>query len=1001
MAPVVPIRQPDQQATQPMRRVDASPDAFGAAIGRAMVSAGGNIQDLGSALKVEEDKQAATNVTDAYTEASKKLRDAQFDPEKGLLNRQGKDAAGITQATEQTSQTIFAEISGNLKTDQEREAFKRMWARKQESAVDGSAEYEFRQRKALQQETKTSALSNLQDDVVANYKNPKALQANIDAARAIIRQNPDGLSDEGLEKLERQGISSLHASVIQRLVADSPGEALDYYEAHKGEVEGSDHATITSWIKGVSNVRTAKTATDEITNSGPAISIYKAVEGAESNGNPDAEGFRANADGKRAQGVMQLMPDTAREAAVAMGLSDVAAKTDKELGEFFSTKEGAAVNRKIGSYYLNKQLKTFDGDLEAALIAYNAGPENARKFLNGDRDYKTLPRGSETYAYVKKVMGSYLGVDLNAANEDEGSKAIQDAVNPKQPGARFQGDSKAFLMEKLQKGHPDTYINDLQPIMADSLAAMMKSAPDSVKAGLDILSGARSADKQAVIISRNIEKYGLSRKDWDADVVTLGPVEAGKKWAKDFKEAGLSRMIAKPGGSRHQHGDAVDLGWNGGKFANAPDDVKKWVHDNASRFGLKFPMGHEPWHIETEGARDPKAKTSRFATVSQDRMDQAFTDNPPDVRVQSDGQVPSPAAIYSNTFKPYTVGQDKSDLNDWLAAANERYGDNPPLLAEVTRQLTQKYETQVAEQKQQVDQLQQGLYAKVLNGEKVADMDRNALLAVGEDNVGKLMKIEEKFAKADNPDETDEATYIELSRMSPEDLRAANLMDYADRLSRADLKSWADKQAAVSRPASRDQMSAGMRTRTQIVSSAVDTLGLNPKPGTDDAKTVALLDRSVDERIAAFTAEKGVPPDPIEVQKIVDQLVMEGTVRKDWAIDDTKKVFELTPEEQGQFYPGDEKLYVDSYGDIPPERTQAVRNVFTKVYPSMADKANEEGEVQIYNDMVRIEQGAAPAPPDDLAPQIKQLFSKKYGRAPTLEEQAAVYRRLILKATGQ
>lgn len=965
-----------RQRTNAMREVNPSPDVMGASIGRALVSAGGNIRDLGAAFKEEEQKQDATAVMDAYTQGTKRLRDAQFDPENGLYTKQGKDAVDITARTEQTSQTIFSEISDGLKTPEQKEEFKRMWQRKSESAIDGAANYEFDQAKAVRKETKTSALANLQDDAVENYNNPKALAANFDAARAMIRANPDGLSAEGVTRLEREGISSLHTSVVQRLVQDSPGKALDYYEAHKNEIEGTDHATINGWIKGVSNIRDAKTAVDEIKNSGPAISIYNAVEKVESNGIADAEGFRADADGQRAQGLMQLMPDTAREAALSMGLKDVAALNDKDLGEFFSTAAGQKVNRKIGAFYLNKQLVANKGDLEAALIAYNAGPANASKFLNGDRDYSVLPKGAETYSYVKKVMGAYLGVDLSHAKEDDGSRGIQDAVNPKQPGARYRGDSQEFLLSKLAKGKDTEHITAMQPIMRDSLAAMMNAAPDNVKEGLGILSGTRTVERQQQL--------------WNAAVKKYGSAEKARKW------------VAPPGKSQHNHGNAADLSWNGDYFSKAPADVQKWVHDNSARFGLTFPLPNEAWHIETEDARSGK-KTSRFATVDIDPARMAASEDAPGT-VVSDGIGPSPASIYTNVTQPYTVGQQKSDINDWMQAAEDRYADDPAKLAEVQRQLKQDYDRSAYEQKTAVEQKQMELYAKVIAGQSVADMDRNDLLAVGEDNVGKLMTIEDKFAKRNNPDETDPEAYVRLSRMSPEELRDTNLVkDYGHLLSKGDLLKWADKQAAATRPATRDQASAGMRTRTQIVSSTVDMLGLNPKPGTADAKSVAMLDRALDERIAAFAVEKGVAPDATEIQKMVDGLVMEGTVKgSGWISDDTKRVFELTPEEKGQFYPGDDDQYAGSYGDIPVEREQAVANVFAKIYPGLDAKgANEEGKVTLYNDMLRIEQGAAPTPPDDLAPQIRQAYAKKYGVAPDAAQLADIYRRMILKSVGR
>ncbi|WP_159953039.1 PLxRFG domain-containing protein [Rhizobium sp. 18065] len=159
------------------------------------------------------------------------------------------------------------------------------------------------------------------------------------------------------------------------------------------------------------------------------------------------------------------------------------------------------------------------------------------------------------------------------------------------------------LLSKLQPGKPETYIRDMSDGLRGGLTSMFDEAPDFVKAGLDILSGARSPKRQAEIIAENAGKYGFDREAWVQDVNELGPVEAGKKWRPQFRELGLTKNIGMPGTSKHQEGTAADLGWKGGKFANAPKEVREWVHENATRYDLTFPMGHEPWHIETASAR--------------------------------------------------------------------------------------------------------------------------------------------------------------------------------------------------------------------------------------------------------------------------------------------------------------------------------------------------------------------------------------------------------------
>lgn len=79
-----------------------------------------------------------------------------------------------------------------------------------------------------------------------------------------------------------------------------------------------------------------------------------------------------------AQGLAQLMPGTARDLGV-------------DPKDPFANIEG-------GARYLREQLDRFDGDLEKALAAYNAGPGRVER-ADG------IPRIRETQNYVSSIMG--------------------------------------------------------------------------------------------------------------------------------------------------------------------------------------------------------------------------------------------------------------------------------------------------------------------------------------------------------------------------------------------------------------------------------------------------------------------------------------------------------------------------------------------------------------------------------------------------------------------
>jgi hypothetical protein len=137
-------------------------------------------------------------------------------------------------------------------------------------------------------------------------------------------------------------------------------------------------------------------------------------------------------------------------------------------------------------------------------------------------------------------------------------------------------------------GKDRSHVDGLTDLKATRLSAFLQDNPH----GVEIISGARSIERQQQLWNQALQKYG--------------------------SEAEARKWVAPPGKSQHNHGQAADLRYK-------TDEARKWAHENAAKYGLAFPLGNEPWHVETAEARQGKAPQP----ATQQRDPGMFAEAPP------------------------------------------------------------------------------------------------------------------------------------------------------------------------------------------------------------------------------------------------------------------------------------------------------------------------------------------------------------------------------------
>lgn len=347
---------PGVQARDPGLAV--SPNAFGAQIGAAQQQFGQSLGDVAATAKFMADKRQATEdgafVARAHRELNTKLYET-------LLEAQTKaESADDFLATVQplyssAVQETLSGLKGRYKPSEE------ALARYEEIAQGMQESYEL---KAITFE-------------------------NNEKVRAYQRE----FKEEVNSLAESVAVQGDLGTALQTLDAAATGFQGAFTPSEFAELKDNARATLAiAYVE--SRLGQNPRAVRDAARGYARTSLSGAVIDQESGGNPDA------ISPKGAVGLMQVMPDTARQIAAELG--DKNFPTDGSNEEVTAYLKREDVNLRYGNHYLAKQLRTFGGDVEAALIAYNGGPGRARQWIKAGRDDSVLP--DETAKYYKAVL---------------------------------------------------------------------------------------------------------------------------------------------------------------------------------------------------------------------------------------------------------------------------------------------------------------------------------------------------------------------------------------------------------------------------------------------------------------------------------------------------------------------------------------------------------------------------------------------------------------------
>lgn len=403
--------------------------------------------------------------------------------------------------------------------------------------------------------------------------------------------------------------------------------------------------------------------------------------------------------------------------------------------------------------------------------------------------------------------------------------------------------SKAFLSTRSAHAGREGDTMNLDDAFADNLAAFIDDAPPGIREKLGLGSAYRSNERQKEIFA-NSDKTGHS---------VAFPAGYRKP------DGSIAR------GSNHLHGRAVDLTYNGQRLDKAPQEVRDWVHANARQYGMFFPMGHEPWHIEP---------------------------------TRGDGT--STVAARSNSVAPRTGMPSYANIEARLEAIAD------PKVRDMTRKrLYAGIEAQSKQAEANEKMAKAELWKYTDQGITPDQVPLEVRQAAGMTAVASAWEYIEKTAKRGEVEDDPVLLYDmrKYAATNPTEFANYDLNDYRDRLSPAAIKELTGLQTGAltdQRKAREDGLeltTAFAQAGSQLEAVGISTTGLKDSAREEASKRIAQFQNSLATQMEEFKAANNKKPNQVEIQSMINRLLLPAVIKEPgtlWGTNDTPvRLFEI------------------------------------------------------------------------------------------------------------
>lgn len=213
---------------------------------------GESIQKLDRIAAEEKKKADDVRITGAYADLAGFKNDLIYNPQNGILTKQGDQAFGIIEQYSPKFDKRVQEIEKSLTNPEQIAAFRKIKDDASRDLNDHMQRHIYGESQKYAKEKTNSAVTNARNEAVLNYNDPDRIANSLSLQRQFIIQQAarEGVSSEGVKVLLGQAQTETHADIIKRMLTNDEDQAADvYFNQVKDQIDGQKIGEIEGWLE--------------------------------------------------------------------------------------------------------------------------------------------------------------------------------------------------------------------------------------------------------------------------------------------------------------------------------------------------------------------------------------------------------------------------------------------------------------------------------------------------------------------------------------------------------------------------------------------------------------------------------------------------------------------------------------------------------------------------------------------------------------------------------